>query len=176
MKLSAPFLLLLALLGSALVHAADPDPERILNFHRISESLATGGQVYESQVPGLQEDGVELVINLAIADPERNGQESFHITATGMSYVQIPVIWDKPTVEDLELFFAVMDARGGRHTLVHCFANYRASAFTYLYRVLRLGVPEEEARQDLQVVWDQAAFEEYPWWRDFIDARLAAGS
>ena len=48
-----------------------------------------------------------------------------------------------------------MDARGERRTLVHCFANFRASAFTYLYRTLRLGVPEAEARADLETIWTE---------------------
>lgn len=56
---------------------------------------------------------------------------------------------------------------------MHCFANYRASAFTYLYRVARLGVDEVEARKDLEMVWNDAAFVEAPQWREFIDTHLA---
>ena len=152
--------------------AEAPDPDNIYNFHRVSSTLATSGQVFPVQVPLLEKDGVDLVVNLAVAHEERNGEEAFHVTQTGMSYVQIPVLWEKPTQADLDLFFAVMDARGGRHTLVHCFANYRASAFTYLYRVLREGVPEETARTDLEAIWNDEAFEEYPQWRQFIDAQL----
>jgi protein tyrosine phosphatase (PTP) superfamily phosphohydrolase (DUF442 family) len=114
------------------------------------------------------------VVNLATADKERNGEEGFLLIEQAIDYIHIPVIWDAPTQADLDLFFAVMDARQNRKTLVHCFANYRASAFTYLYRVVRLGVDEAEARQDLEAVWDSEAFEAYPQWRGFIDKQLDA--
>ena len=150
------------------------NPEAIYNYHQISESLGTAGQVYPVQVPWLVSENYELVINLAVASEERNLEESYHITSTGMSYMQIPVIWDTPTEADLNLFFAVMDGRGERKTLVHCYANYRASAFTYLYRVIREGVPEIEAREDLHVIWNETAFQEYSQWRTFINQTLAA--
>lgn len=145
------------------------------NFHRISDTLLTAGQIYPAQVPDLSETGVGLVINLAVADAERNAEEAFAIAQAGIGYVNIPVIWDNPTAADLQLFFDLMDARGDRTTLVHCFANYRASAFTYLYRVLREGVPEAEARRDLLAIWDDEAFAQMPQWRRFIDEALAAG-
>ena len=157
------------------VSAQEPtDFEEARNFHQISERLFTAGQIYPAQVPALQEEGVELVVNLAVADPKRNADEAFAVAGAGISYVNIPVLWDNPTAADLELFFEMMDARGERITLVHCFANYRASAFTFLYRVLREGVPEEEAREDLLAVWDDHMFEMNPVWLEFIDTTLAA--
>ncbi len=128
------------------------------------------------QVPKILAENFGLVVNLAVADEERNGREALHVTEAGISYVQIPVVWDAPTRADLDLFFAVMDARGDRKTLVHCFANYRASAFTYLYRVIREGVPESEASADLYAIWNNEAFTEYPQWRTFIDDALATAS
>jgi protein tyrosine phosphatase (PTP) superfamily phosphohydrolase (DUF442 family) len=174
---------LLALLTSLAMSLAVParaeevptaDLESVRNFYRISDGLLTAGQIHPVQVPALRDENVELVINLAIADPERNGDEPLAVTGAGISYIHIPVLWEQPTQEDLDLFFAMMDARGGRKTLVHCFANFRASAFTYLYRVIREGVPEPEARKDLMAVWFDEKFEENPAWRTFIDETLAA--
>ncbi|MEM1402543.1 MAG: protein tyrosine phosphatase family protein [Pseudomonadota bacterium] len=147
--------------------------EEARNFHAISETLLTSGQVYPSQVPDLQAEGVEFVVNLAVADPERNVDEAFAVMSAGVSYLNIPVLWGAPTQDDLTFFFDAMDARGERVTLVHCFANFRASAFTYLYRVLREGVPEEQAREDLMAVWSEALFEQNPVWREFIDNALS---
>jgi protein tyrosine phosphatase (PTP) superfamily phosphohydrolase (DUF442 family) len=162
------------LLATSGVHAQDDAGlEDVRNYHRVSDVLLTSGQVYPQHVKVLEALGVDLVINLAIADPERNGEEPLAVAGAGINYVNIPVLWDQPTRENLDLFFAMMDARGERTTLVHCFANFRASAFTYLYRVLREGVPEEEARRDLYAVWDDAKFAENPAWRAFIDATLA---
>lgn len=165
------FLCVAAIIGAS---AHEMEPDRIYNFHAVSEELATAGQVFPEHIPLLQSRGVDMVVNLAVADPERNGGEGLAVTSAGMSYVHIPVDWENPTKADLDLFFAVMDARAERNTVVHCFANYRASAFTYLYRVLREGVPEEEARADLLAIWDDDAFEEYAHWRQFIDEALGA--
>lgn len=158
-------LLLALLLVPVLVRGGD---EGIYNYRELDPTLSTSGQVTDEQVPALAEDGYGLVVNLAVADPERNANEGFLVSQAGMAYTQIPVIWDAPTFADLELFFAVMDARGERRTLVHCFANFRASAFTYLYRTLRLGVPEAEARADLEAIWTEEAWAEYPQWAEFV--------
>jgi protein tyrosine phosphatase (PTP) superfamily phosphohydrolase (DUF442 family) len=156
---------------SAIASAGEKD---IYNFHRIDEKLATAGQVAEADVMHLLEGNVALVINLATAHKDQNGEEAYWFADEGVSYVNIPVIWDTPRQEELHLFFDIMDARGDRGVLVHCFANYRASAFTYLYRVIRLGVPEETAKKDLGVIWTDEAFEEYPQWTQFIQQALAA--
>jgi len=167
--------LILTLIAIA-AHAqeATPDLASVRNFHPISGALLTSGQIHPVQIDSLKKEGVELVINLAIADPERNGEEPLAVTGAGISYVHIPVLWTDPTQEDLDLFFAMMDARGERKTLVHCFANFRASAFTFLYRVLREGAPQDAAQEDLFAVWSDAKFDENPVWRRFINDTLAA--
>ena len=38
-------------------------------------------------------------------------------------------------------------------TLVHCQVNFRASTFSFLYRVLHEDVPVGEAKDDLDGVW-----------------------
>lgn len=169
--------LVLAIAALWLSPAYSKDPhtlEDARNFHRVSDVLLTAGQIYPEQVAALQSESVELIINLAVADPSRNAEEPFAVQQAGINYVNIPVLWDAPTPRDLELFFAMMDARQGRKTLVHCFANFRASAFTYLYRVIREGVPEVDARKDLYAVWDEAKFDENPVWRTFINESMAS--
>jgi hypothetical protein len=99
------------------------------------------------------------------------------VTAQGWSYTQLPLDREAPTLADLQLFFAVMDARAGRRTLVHGFANDRASAFTYLHRTLRPGVPEQEPRADLLASWTEEAFREPPQWAAFLqEARTQPGA
>jgi protein tyrosine phosphatase (PTP) superfamily phosphohydrolase (DUF442 family) len=167
-----------ALLLSAAVSlpglAAAQNVEDLYNFHPINANLSTAGQVTDETIPALVSEGYELVINLAVADEKRNANEAFKVIESGIAYAQIPVLWDHPSLGDLELFFAMMDARGGRKTLVHCFANYRASAFTYLYRTLRLGVPEAEARPDLDALWTEEVRANNPVWVQFFaDAQAA---
>ena len=141
------------------------------NFVRISERLATSGQISAQHIDVLAQQGFSVVVNLATADAERNGQEGFWVAEKGMTYVNIPVSWQEPTLEDLDQFFAVMDANRDRKVFVHCFANMRASAFTYLYRTLKAGVPEVEARRGMVAVWDPSSDENWAQWDRLI--RLA---
>ncbi|MDH4073095.1 MAG: protein tyrosine phosphatase family protein, partial [Gammaproteobacteria bacterium] len=85
----------------------------------------------------------------------------------GMDYVHIPVIWDAPTMSDFYAFAGAMQREPDKKTLLHCQANYRASAFAFLYRVLYLGVPIAEAKADMNAVWQPNET-----WRDLIFAVL----
>ena len=46
-----------------------------------------------------------------------------------------------------------MNGARDRKVLVHCQLNMRASAFTFLYRVIHEHVPPEEAMTALRAVW-----------------------
>ena len=165
-----------ALAETSTTPSSSPSPSTadIYNYHAIDANLSTAGQVKDTDVETLAAEGFDLVINLAVADAERNAQEAFMVAEKGIAYINIPVVWDTPELEELQLFFDVMDSRGERRTLVHCFANYRASAFTYLYRRLREGVDEEAARRDLEAIWTTEAWEEYPQWAEFMEQAKAA--
>jgi uncharacterized protein (TIGR01244 family) len=141
------------------VAAATPTPslDSIHNYRRISDRLATSGQMTYEQIADIADAGFEVVVNLAPAREERNGQEGFLVAERGMTYINIPVDWQEPAFRDLEMFFAVMEANKDRRVLVHCFANMRASAFTYLYRTLRNGESEETATPDVAAIWDPAS-------------------
>lgn len=173
------FLLLCALLASPSIAqeaaselAIDAAPlDSIRNWMPISEQLFTGGQIANEQVPLLAEKGVQTVINLATARQEVNGEEGFHVASAGMTYVNIPVAWQEPTLDDVDQFFRVMKANEGRTVYVHCVANFRGSAFTFLYRVLVEGVPEEEARKNMEAIWNPV---EYPAWDALINDALTS--
>ena len=152
---------------------ADVAPlEDIRNYTAVSDRLASAGQIGYDQIPLLKEEGYEVVINLAVADRERNGEEGFLVAESGLTYIHIPVDWDEPQLSDVELFYDVMQANEGRKVFVHCFANMRASAFVYLYRTMVEGVPEAEARATMAQVWDPAEVQQ---WADLIRRAQAAG-
>ena len=163
-------LLLLALPASAQegseAHHVDVAPlDSIRNWMPISDVLFTGGQIANEQAPLLAEKGVQTVINLATPRQDLNGEEGFHVASAGMTYVNIPVEWQNPTLDDVHQFFQVMKANEGRSVFVHCVANFRGSAFTFLYRVLVEGVPEEEARRAMESIWNPV---EYDAWNELI--------
>lgn len=149
------------------------------NFVEISDSLSTAGQITNEEIAAAGEAGFEVVVNLAPARRDRNLEEGFRVTEAGMTYVQIPVDWQAPSLRDLELFFDVMDANRDRRVFVHCFANMRVSVFVYLYRTLRRGVPEEDAWDEVLEVWDPGADPETAQWPAFIErakrARASVG-
>ena len=172
MQRTATAVVLLSLLGPAAVRAQEERPaplESIRNHHIVHEKLASAGQIDYEQIPLLADEGYEVVINLATADARVNAEEGFRVTQTGLTYVHIPVVWQEPTVEDVEMFFDVMRANEGRKVFVHCIANMRASAFVYLYRTLVEGVAEEEARAKMNEVWEPIGSEQYPQWSELIE-------
>jgi uncharacterized protein (TIGR01244 family) len=124
-----------------------------VNYVAATERLHTAGQPDAATLAALAEQGFELVVNLA--PPSNQGavpEEGKLVAEDGPTYVNIPVNWQQPTYEDFELFSAVMNGARDRKVLVHC-QLMRASAFTFLYRVIHEGVPPEEAMQALRAVW-----------------------
>lgn len=142
----------------------------IINFRQLSDNLLTGGQPTEEALACAAAAGVEVVINLGRLDPAYAlPDEQGTVAALGMIYEHIPVVWERPLPADLDAFFAALDRYAGRRILVHCAANYRASAFILLYRVLRLGWSLDAALPDMRAIWDPAA---YPAWQAFLEQML----
>ena len=145
---------------------ADDPLEDITNYVKISDHLATSGQIAYDQIAAIKEAGFDVVVNLAPARDDVNGLEGYLVVEQGMSYVHIPVSWQQPAQRDLHLFFDVMKANHDRKVFVHCFANMRVSAFVYLYRTLHEGITEEQARADLEKIWKPEDLEQ---WAAFIE-------
>jgi hypothetical protein len=60
-----------------------------------------------------------------------------------------------------------LDMHADQKVFIHCMANYRVSAFVFLYRVLRLGVPQAEAETQLHQIWQPNET-----WANFIRSQL----
>ena len=159
------FLAVLALLSfSAPLTAQMHDDEHAgpaMNFIRVGDQLATGGHLVGDGLTELQQQGVTLVVDLRDNPPDDHGKK---VEATGMQYVNVPVAWRSPKVSDFDKFATAMNANPDAHVLVQCQANYRASAFTYLYRVLEAGVPEKDARADMNKIWEPEGT-----WAEFVE-------
>jgi protein tyrosine phosphatase (PTP) superfamily phosphohydrolase (DUF442 family) len=142
--------------------------EDIFNYLSLSETLITAGQPTEQQLVTVRNSGYQLVVNLALGSAhnalvdEKSTVESF-----GMEYVHIPVEFDRPMVAEFDKFCALMQKNGDRPLLVHCAANFRVSAFIYLYRRIHQGWGEADALVDLQKIWQPNEV-----WQKFIDQTL----
>jgi hypothetical protein len=86
-----------------------------------------------------------------------------------MHYINIPINWGTPTPDGLDVFMDALDANANQRIHVHCEANFRASAFISLYRILRLGWEPETAFKVMHTIWDEEA---YPVWQLFIEGQL----
>ena len=142
--------------------------EQIQGFLQIDDHLGTAGQPFQDQFPVISDAGYRVVINLALPDSwDELPDEAQTVTGLGMEYIYIPVVWESPQPRDLDQFFTAMDRLSGEKVFVHCARNMRVSAFVYLYRVIRLGVPAETAQKDLFRIWNPN-----PTWQNFIDRSL----
>lgn len=140
--------------------------KNMYNFLTLSEDLFTGGMPTVDQLEDAARQGVQLVVNLAPHDViDALPNEEKLVTSLGMLYINIPVLWNTPTRDGLDRFMDVMDENRGKKILVHCQANFRATAFMALYRILRLGWNSEDAMKGMDMIWD---VEDYPIWKMFI--------
>ncbi len=137
----------------------------IKNYVKVSDDIATSGQPGRGEFAQIAKEGYAAVVNLATGtSPDAIPDEGDVAAASGMTYYHIPVVWTAPEISDLDRFFSVMDDLRDKKVWVHCVVNKRASAFVYLYRLINLGVPEEEAIRPMNVVWEPDGI-----WRGFIE-------
>lgn len=141
----------------------------IRNYLALSPTLGTAGQPTAEQFKAVADAGYAVVVNLALSTSDHAiPNEAELVKSLGMTHFHIPVVWEAPTLADLEIFFKVMDRNRDLQVFVHCALNMRVSAFVYLYRVLRLGIDPDVAIADLHRIWQPN-----PTWQAFIDQSLA---
>lgn len=142
----------------------------VMNYHRIDDRLVTGGHLIDDGLAELKAEGVTVVIDLRDKPPA--GQKE-KLAQKGIEWINVPIVWKDPKTTDFERFSQVMQAHQGDNVLVQCAANYRASAMTYLYRVVIEQVDEEKAADDLYAVWTPS--EENEQWNNYIERIKASG-
>lgn len=127
----------------------------IYNFRRLTDLIATAGQPTEDELSAVAHAGFDVVVNLALHDAEYSlPEERGLVESFGMHYVHIPVIWEHPSLNDLENFFEVMDELAGKRVFIHCAANKRVSVFMALYRQRRLGWSADAVLPDVLAIWE----------------------
>lgn len=139
--------------------------EDIYNFLQISNLIATAGQPKIEQFTAIKAAGYQLIINLApptSLNALPNEQEI--VEAQGIKYINIPVVWEHPTIENVTEFFRIMEANTHQKIFIHCIANKRVSAFMYIYRRLCKGISDTEAKIALFHIWIPNQI-----WHEFIE-------
>src|SRR3954467_2150447 len=90
-------------------------------FRAINENLGTAGQPTPEQLRMVRKAGFEAVINLALPTSDNAlPNEGSLVTDLGMTYVHIPVNFQKPLPQDFQAFCQIMEAFDSRPVFVHC--------------------------------------------------------
>lgn len=140
----------------------------ISNFRQYSPVFASSGQPTRDQLEMIDAAGFQRIIYIAFSNGSKALlNEDEIVKDLGMEYMHIPVIWDKPTAADFYAFADVMGRYPEKKTLLHCQVNFRASVFSFLYRVLYKDVDIATAKADMNAVWQPNET-----WRDLIFAVL----
>jgi protein tyrosine phosphatase (PTP) superfamily phosphohydrolase (DUF442 family) len=140
----------------------------IPGFLRIDNKLATSGQPTAEQLSALGGSGISHVINLALpTSTHAVGDEAARITAQGINYLQLPVLWEAPTFEQFSRFAQLLWVIREESVLVHCAMNKRVSVFVFLYRVLYEALPVDEAAEQMHRIWQPDVI-----WLAFIQSVL----
>jgi uncharacterized protein (TIGR01244 family) len=138
----------------------------IYNYHFVNDQLITGGQPTEGQIKSAAADGFKVVINLATFHPQHSlPDEAGLVRSLGMAYYHIPVEWTDPQESDFDTFEQVFKQATNEKTLLHCAANFRATAFYSLYAMKHLEWSEEQADKFRASVWRGS---NDPIWKKFI--------
>lgn len=154
--------ILLLVAAATVVHAGEL--EDISNYRAYSPVFASSGQPAEDQFETIRAAGFERIIYIAFSNSGKAiSNEDEIVKNLGMEYVHIPVIWDNPTAADFYAFADVMQRYPDKKSLLHCQVNFRASAFSFLYRVIYQGVDVAAAKADMNSVWQPNET-----WRDLI--------
>lgn len=131
-------------------HAGDAPP----NLIAIDAKLTTAGQPSAEWLGTLAAQGFEAVIYLAPPTvPDAVRDEALIVGRQGLTFVNIPIRFDKPADADYETFARTLTALRGKKVLVHCQVNMRASTLTFLYRTLIEKVEPQKAWEPVAKVW-----------------------
>lgn len=134
--------------------AISAELNEIRNYIEYSPTLSSAGQPSKEQLKMLPAAGFERVVYIAFASQDGAiADEGAIVKDLGMDYIHVPVVWDAPTKSDFYAFAGAMQGEPSRKTLLHCAANYRASAFSFLYRVIHESIPVAAAKADMNSVW-----------------------
>lgn len=139
------------------------------NVVPITDRLVTSGQPTAEALAKLKQQGFEAVIYLApttVSDAVADEQRI--VESQGLTWVNIPIHFQKPTAADFQRFVETVKGMTGKKILVHCQVNMRASSIVFLYRTIVNRESPEKAYESVIKVWSPSGV-----WKDLISTQLA---
>jgi len=126
----------------------------IVNYVQINELIGTSGQLTSEQIKHISNQGYTVVINLAPHTAQDALPDEGRIVATNfMTYINIPVLYEDPQLDQLKMFCSVMSTLAEQKVWVHCAKNTRVAAFMYLFQRYEQGLSHEQAMSEMFQKW-----------------------
>jgi len=121
----------------------------IPSFLKLNDEVWTGGQPALDHLARLKAEGVKVVINLRPHGEHNGDNEAAKAKELGLSYFNLPVVYNQPKPEDADAFLKLTDEhlKDGR-VFIHCAAAIRVGAFWMIRRVVRDGWEYERALEE----------------------------
>lgn len=128
---------------------------QIKNFQFIHEHLFSSGQPTAEQLKAIKEYGVTTIINVALSDSEERLDHEDHICLDlGLNYVQMPISWEMPSVDQCILVLDMIDYLVNEQSVwLHCNENQHVSCLMYLYRQYYMNIDLATAHDALHQIW-----------------------
>jgi len=121
----------------------------IPRFLKLSDQVWTGGQPWPEHLPKLKEAGVKVIINLRPKEEHDGEKEAAQVKELGMSYFNIPVVFNAPDELDADDFLKITDEQlKNGPVFIHCAVGTRVGAFWMIRRVLRDGWDFDKALEE----------------------------
>lgn len=147
-----------------------PDVSDIPGWRRFDRRLTTSGQPTAEQLALLPPLDFRHVVNLALHTHEKAlPDEAATLAALGITYIHIPVAFDRPAEDDFRRFCAAMADLAGQPVHVHCIANMRVSAFLYRWQRDVVGENAAAAKALMDSIWRPGGV-----WASFIGDEAGA--
>ncbi len=144
--------------------------DQTYNFKKIDKTMSLSGLPTVEALSILKSEGYEVVLNLLPHNHKRAiPKEKEIVESQGLVYKDIPVDFSQPTVDDYNEFADSIKKFEGQKSIVHCVANYRASAFYAIYAFKELGWSKDRAMELVHSIWSPS---KYPVWDSFISKQL----
>ena len=166
MKKLVPVIMSVSIFSSVSLALEEPAPalSEVINFRQYSDRFASAGQPTREQYQSIAEEGFERVVYIAFTNnPNALSDADQVVKELGMEYMQVPVDFSNPLPDEFYAFADYMERNRDKKTLLHCQVNARATAFSFLYRVIYDDVSIMDAKTDMNTVWQPNEV-----WRDFI--------
>jgi protein tyrosine phosphatase (PTP) superfamily phosphohydrolase (DUF442 family) len=161
------FMLIAAFVFTTNVHSVEDALSSQLadlkNYQVNSSKMLSSGLPNQKHFETLKAMGVTKVIDLIPGD---RTEESKLMKDLNLSYHNIQVEWENPTIDNFNEYVSFMQQSNESEgkTLTHCRLNWRGAVFTYLYRVIHLKESENIAKTDMLEIWQPDEV-----WTKFID-------